>query len=208
MRKLLLITGMVLLAAASVTAQPERIGAGLTFATKKRLDNGGLTGNPGINIRTWIPLDKRLIFHVVPSVTVFNPLENSGKTGIISNTYMFFADLDFQARLLHDKTLKLVALAGVNYTYIISKNEILIALPDPPEDQNISGFGPSLGTALEMRMSAQWDFIVSARYAFGGLKKGDATADEPFLVAPLSSPIIQVHGVYYFKSRGRGYFRK
>ncbi len=207
MRKLLLITGMVLLAAASLNAQPERIGAGLTFATKKRLENGGLTGNPGINIRTWIPLDKRLIFHLVPSVTVFNPLENNA-TDYISNTYMFFADVDFQARLLHDKTLKLVALAGVNYTKIISNNEMLMSLPEPPEDQNISGFGPSLGSALEMRMSAQWDFIVSARYLFGGLKKGEVTSDEPFLVAPLSSPIIQVHGVYYFHSRGRGYLRK
>jgi len=206
-RKIFFITFAAFITAATVTAQPERIGAGLTFATKKRF-NGGDTGNPGLNIRTWIPLDKKMIFHVMPSVTVFNLLDVNHTTHL-TTTYMFHGDLDLQARLLHEQTLKLVAIAGMNYTHIISRNDIYITtMTDPPVDSVYYGFGPSVGAALEMRMAPQWDFIVTAKYSFAGLARGDAGAGEPFLVAPLSAPIIQVHGVYYFKSRGRGYMRR
>jgi len=188
---------------AAAVSQPERIGAGLTFATKKRF-NGGDTGNPGINVKTWIPVDKEKVFHIVPSVSAFMPLEVN-HTSYLTTTYMFQGDLDFQARVVREKSLKLVAFAGINYRYIVSRNRIVLSLPDEPVDSTLKGFGPAIGAALEMRMSANWDFIVSARYSFAGLRPGDASAEEPFLVAPLASPVIQVHAVYYFYSRGRVY---
>jgi hypothetical protein len=201
MKKLLLIGVSLVLLTVTVTAQPEKIGAGLTFATKKRFNDVGDTGNPGLNIRTWIPIDKRRVFYVVPSATVFNPLEISNSL-FISTTYMFHGDLELQYTLFTDKTLKLVAAAGMNYTHIISRIEPLLSLPNMPQDSAIGGFGPVIGAALEMRMSPYWDFIVSGKYSFAGLRMGDTSLGERAVVAPLSAPIIQVHAVYYFFSRG------
>jgi hypothetical protein len=118
---------------------------------------------------------------------------------------MFHGDLDFQARLWKEKSVRLAAVAGVNYRHINSKNKMLIPLPDEPVDSTLSGFGPTIGAALEMRMNGSWDFIVSARYSFTGLRPGDTSSGEWFLVAPLASPVIQVQAVYYFFNRGRGY---
>jgi len=207
-KRLLLILVPVLFFAINVAAQPERIGAGLTFATKKRFGDGD-TGNPGVNIKTWIPLSKKLVFHVSPSVTLFNPL-SVNHTLYETITYRFHGDIDLQYLVFHEKTMKLVALGGINYTHIISKIEPLTTPPHPdiPTDSAISGLGPSIGAAMEMRMSPHWDFIVSGRYSFAGLRLGDAAADENFLTPPLSSPILQVHAVFYFTSRGRGYSRR
>ena len=206
MKRLLLILVPVLLFTTTLAAQPERIGAGLTFATKMRFNNGD-TGNPGVNIKTWIPLSKKLIFHLTPSVTLFNPLVVNHTTHLTTN-YMFYGDLDLQYLFFHEKTMKLVALGGINYTHIISRIEEVITLPDLPADSAVSGLGPSIGAAMEMRMSPHWDFIVSGRYSFAGLRLGDDTAGEKFITAPLSAPILQVHAVFYFTSRGRGYSRR
>jgi len=205
---MLLILVPILFFVTTVVAQPERIGVGLTFATKKRFNNGD-TGNPGVNIKTWIPLSKKLVFHLTPSVTLFNPQVVNHTTHLTTN-YMFFGDLELQYLFFHEKTMKLVALGGINYTHIISRIEPLTDPPLPivPADSAISGFGPSIGAAMEMRMSPHWDFIVSGRYSFAGLRLGDDAADENFLTAPLSSPILQVHAVFYFTSRGRGYSRR
>ena len=200
MRKLLYIGVSLMLLTATVTAQPEKIGAGLTFSTKKRFNNGD-TGNPGINIRTWIPVDKKRTFYVVPSVTVFNTLLVN-HTNFFTTTYMFHGDLELQYTLFTDKTLKLVAAAGMNYTHIISRIEPLLSLPNMPQDSAIGGFGPVIGAALEMRMSPYWDFVVSGKYSFAGLSMGENPDGGKALVAPLSAPIIQVHAVYYFFSRG------
>lgn len=189
--------------AATAVAQPERIGGGLTFATKKRF-NGGDTGNPGLNVKTWISVDKRKVFHIVPAVSAFMPMEiNHNK--YLTTTYMFHGDLDFQAKLFQEKSLKVAALAGVNFRHIISRNKMLLPLTDQPVDSTLSGFGPTIGTALEMRMNADWDFIVTARYSFTGLRSGNASDGEGLLVAPLASPVIQVQAVYYLYGRGRGY---
>lgn len=200
MKKLLFIGVSLMLLTVTVTAQPEKIGAGLTFATKKRF-NGGDTGNPGLNIRTWIPINQKRTFYVVPSATVFKPLEIS-RSHLISTTYMFHGDLELQYTLFSDKTLKLIAATGMNYTHIISKIEPLISVPDMPQDSTVAGFGPVIGAALEMRMSPYWDFIVSGKYSFAGLSMGENSDGGNALVAPLSAPIIQVHAVYYFFSRG------
>jgi len=198
----IILTALFFFAIAAV-AQPERIGAGLTFATKKRF-NGGDTGNPGLNVKTWISMDRRKVFHIVPSVSAFMPLEVN-HTSYLTTSYMFHGDLDVQARLWKEKSVRLAAVAGVNYRHIVSKNTMLVALTEEPPDSTLSGFGPTIGAALEMRMNGNWDFIVSARYSFTGLRPGDTSDGEWFLVAPLASPVIQVQAVYYFFSRGRGY---
>ncbi|MEX0981864.1 MAG: hypothetical protein WD577_05220 [Bacteroidales bacterium] len=206
MKRLLLILVPVLFFTTTVVAQPERIGAGLTFSTEKRF-NEGATGNPGVNIKTWIPLSKKRVFHLTPSVTLFNP-QVVNQIKYLTTTYMFHGDLDLQYLVFHEKTMKLVALGGINYTHIISRIEEVITFPEIPADSSVTGLGPSMGAAMEMRMSPHWDFIVSGRYNFAGLRLGDATAGEKFMTAPLSAPILQVHAVYYFTSRGRGYSRR
>ncbi len=203
MKRFLILTLMAIGIPSLIWAQPERFGAGLTFTVKKRF-NGGDTGNPGLNLRTWIPVDKRKTLHIVPSVSVFNP-HKINHVSHITTTYMFHGDLDVQYTLFHEKSLKLNGLVGMNYTHILSRNEIVVTVPEMPVDSTLSGFGPTVGLTLEMRMSSYWDFIVSGRYSFTGLRAGDPALDEKFLVAPLSTPVIQVHAVYYLRSRRRGY---
>jgi hypothetical protein len=183
-------------------AQPERIGFGLSFAQKVRF-NGGDTGNPGFNIKTWIALDKKKRLHIVPSVTAFNP-GRINKTSHWVNNYRFHADLDMQYAFYHEKSLKVAALAGVNYSHLISTNEILVTPPVIPVDSTLYGLGPSLGAQLEMRMHSYWDFIVSARYSAAGFNL-EGTTQTSLFNAPLSALVIQVHAVYYFYGRGKGY---
>jgi len=207
---LLVLTGLFI--STLVLAQPERIAGGLSFATSKRF-YAGETGNPGYMLKTWVPVNKRRTMYVVPSVSVYNKLSyRNSSPSFISDSYMFQADLDFQMLVFHEKTLKIAAFAGANGTYIYQHNYnpdgyVIDGLVLDTTDM---GFGPNIGASLEMRMGAYWDFIVSAKYSGAGLRFGDRSlADpEPFLTAPLGGPMIQVHAVYYFVSRGRAYSKR
>lgn len=193
---------------ANLFSQPERIGAGLSFSNKRSYNTGQAeTGNPGLILKTWMPLNKRNTFHIVPSVTAFNPLSKSNTT-YITTAYLFLGDLDFQVQLFHDKTLKLVGFAGYNYTHMMFNSKQNPDIPfnlGIPESSTISGHGASAGAALEMRMSPFIDFILSGRYMYSFLNYDQTIVTS---IEPKSIPVIQVLGVYYFHSRGAGYFRK
>ncbi len=206
MKRLIGLIGLILVMLTTANAQFERIGAGLTFSDDLPFD-GGETGNPGANIKAWFYLDRDRIFHIVPSVSAYAPHEFSHST-YTTTDYMFQGDLDFQAAVAQNRSLKLVGMAGVNYSYLMSKHDVILPGVPLPADSTTWGIGPSLGVAVEARISGSWDFIVSAKYAFTGLRGGDKSKDEWFLVAPLRTPIIQVHGVYYLKARSRGYYRR
>ncbi|MEX0987092.1 MAG: hypothetical protein WD052_06400 [Bacteroidales bacterium] len=207
MKKLLFVSLIILQHLLSLQAQPERIGAGLTFANKITFNEGN-SGNPGMIIKTWISLDKQKDFYLVPSISGYRPQEFNHIKYRTTN-YMFHGDLDLQYRLYYDRTVAFAPLAGINFTHIISKNKLLdIPIPDPPADSTISGIGPTLGASLEMRMNSFWDFIVSGRYSFAGIRLGDKEFGEGLIEAPLSALVIQVQAVYYFKSRRRGYSRR
>lgn len=209
MKRFFLVIFSIALTSATTLAQPEfeRIGVGLSFASKRSFNNG-FTGNPGLNVKSWIAIDARKMFHVVPSITLYNPLEKSNQSFVTTNT-MLHGDLDLQYRLLHEKTLKLVAIAGFNYTHIISKNFIVWEIPYlVVTDDQTFGFGPNIGAALEMRMGSSWDFIASAKYSFSGIQRGDPDLEQRIIIASLASPVIQIHGVYYFSSRGKGYSKR
>lgn len=207
----------LLLLMMSVTsfAQPDRIGVGLSFAEAIYF-NYGDTGNPGINIRTWVSLDKRRIMFLVPSITAYKPhVSNPGTSSFEPTAYRFHGDLDFQFRIFNDKTLTVIGLAGVNYTQLISKIVLNISMTDPPLDDAKFGIGPNIGAGLEMRMSSFWDFNVNAKYAFPGIVFNDPatipiedpTAKPKFISSPLSALVIEVQAVYYFRGRGKGYRR-
>lgn len=202
MRRILFPVLLLLLISVTAQAQPERIGFGLAFGQKVRF-NGGDTGNPGLNVKTWIALDRDRKLHIVPSVTAFNP-GRTNRTTYWVNDYRFHADLDVQYAFLQEKTLKVAGLAGINYSYLTSTNEILGPTVGIPVDSTLYAFGPSLGAQLEMRMHSFWDFVVSARYTAASFSLDDGT-DISFFGAPLSGVVIQVHAVYYFYGRGKGY---
>jgi hypothetical protein len=208
-KKLFLISLTIFLLSNAVLAQPERVGAGLSFASKDTFNNG-FTGNPGLNIRTWIALDKGKKLHFVPSITAYKPLVTTVRPAWQATTYMLHGDIDFQYRVYQENTLSLAILAGLNITHIISKNsgDPTLLINYNAVDASRTAYGPTIGASLEMRMSAFWDFILSTRYSFTGIRPGDPVAEERFLVAPFATPVIQVHGVYYFGSRGRGYSRR
>jgi len=215
MKKILAFTLFFLLMLNPLIGQPERIGAGLSFSNKRTIFFPGPrstlgrseTGNPGLVIRTWVPVNKRMTIHAVPSITGYYPLTISNEGFYYSTAYMLAGDLDFQFQLFHEKTLKLVAFAGANYTWIFTHNK---ENPDfqfnleIPENDEISGFGPSAGAALEMRMSPFIDFILSGKFTYSFLK----SANPETTFEPVSVPVIQVQAVYYFQSRGKGYYRK
>lgn len=213
MKRIVIACIVFLLAAVTAGAQPDRIGAGLSFAQKIRFNQGD-TGNPGLNLKTWIDLDKRKNMNIVPSITVYNPHSVKPNSSYYTTTYLFHGDLDFQYRFFKEKTLSVVGTAGVNYTHLISTVTMLISLPDPPQGDATFAFGPSIGGGLEMRMASHWDFNVGAKYIFPGLVyKAPGTVsifdeNQPKLLSsPLTALVIEVTAVYYFWDRGRGYRR-
>lgn len=212
MKRFISISIILFLMSNAAIAQPDRIGAGLTFAQKIWF-NGADTGNPGLNIKTWIKLDKRKTMFLVPSISAYNSHLKTYTTNFTTN-YLFQADLDFQYRVFTEKTLSVIALAGVNATYLYSAVEARISVLVPKENDAIFGFGPNIGAGLEMRMASSWDFNVTGKYAFPGLELNAPGTisiwDESkpkLLSSPLTALVIQVQAVYYFKGRGKGWRR-
>ncbi len=189
-RNSLLVFTLFLMCCPDASAQISRIGAGFAFADPIDF-NYGETGNPGIVVKTWITLNKASTFYVVPSVTAYNRYKFETGYSILTN-YMFHGDVDFQYTLFHEGTVKLVAFAGGNVTYLNSDFEPLIITGNETiTDTADFALGGNVGTALELRMGPKWDFYISGKYTF----------------SQYSSFIISVQGVYYFKSRRRAYKR-
>ena len=170
--------------------QINRIGVGLTFSDPVDF-NYGETGNPGLVLKTWVTLNKASTFHVVPSVTAYYRYQLETGYSILTNL-MFQGDLDFQYTVFHEGTVKLVAFAGGNVTYLNSDFEPLIVTGNETiTDTTDFAIGGNLGAALELKMGPKWDFNISGKYVF----------------SQYSQFIISVQGVYYFKSRRRAYKR-
>jgi len=149
-------------------AQPDRIGGGLTFAQKIRFNTGD-TGNPGINVKTWLKLDKRKTMFIVPSISAYLPIPRTHTTHFATN-YLFHADVDFQYRFFTEGTMSVMALAGVNYTHLYSAIEMRDSYTILQVNDALFGFGPNIGAGLEMRMASSWDMNVTGNYAFPGLE--------------------------------------
>ena len=171
-------------------AQVHRIGGGLAFASGVDF-NYGETGNPGIILKTWIALDKRSVFNIVPSISAFNRFKLETGYMILTN-YMFQGDLDAQYLVFQEGTVRAVVFGGGNFTYLTSFYEPLVITGNETiTDKSEYSLGGNLGAGLELRMAPQWDFLVSGKYLF----------------SKYSQFIISVQAVYYFKSRRRAYKR-
>lgn len=153
-----------------VSAQPDRIGAGLSFANV--LDfNGGETNNPGLHLKTWIALDRNSKLHIVPSITPYYRYKYDGN--YLLKNYMFQGDLDGQYVVFKEKTVKVVGFAGVNFTYLYSTFKPYVTGPSAIELSNTSDWavGGNLGAGLELRMAGRWDLNVSGKYKFSKYKQ-------------------------------------
>ena len=213
MKRSLSILVFLLLIQLAGNAQVERAAAGLSFSQKIRFNNGD-TGNPGLNLKTWINLDKRHTMSIVPSVTAYMPHVVTPNSSYYTTTYLFHGDLDFQYKFFQEKTLSVVAFSGVNYTHIIVTSTTVADGIVAPEGGQTHGFGPNLGVGLEMRMSDHWDFNVNAKYAFPGLQYKVSGTQSFFnelkpalLSSPLTALVIQAQAVYYFTGRSKGFRR-
>ena len=175
-------------------AQILRVGAGLDFSTGADF-NSNQSGNPGFKAKTWISLDKRSSFHIVPSVSAYNR-NTLGEGALAIKNYMIQGDLNGQYDVYADNTLKTIVFAGGNFTYMMSTVHIdpkyVDYYPNAPENQTDYAFGGNIGAGLELRMGPRWDMNVSAKYLF----------------SKYSQFILSVEGVYYFKSRRRSYRRR
>ena len=175
-------------------AQILRAGAGLNFSTGAEF-NSNQSGNPGFKAKTWISLDKRSTFHIVPSAAVYNR-NILGEGAMSLKNMMYQGDLDAQYDFYVDNTMKVVAFAWANITYqtstVFIDPKYVEYYPNAPENQEDYAFGANIGAGLELRMGPQWDMNVSAKY----------------LLSKYSQFILSVEGVYYFKRRRRSFRRR
>ena len=184
------IIGIILLCNINSFAQVHRIGGGLAFASGAEF-NYGETGNPGLTVKTWLALNKRSSFHIMPSISVFNRYRLETGYSILTN-YMFQGDLNAQYAFFQEGTVRAIVFGGGNFTYLASFYEpIVITGNESITDQTDYAIGANVGAGLELRMAPKWDFNVSGKYLF----------------SKYSQFIISVQAVYYFKSRRRAYGR-
>ena len=190
MKYILLTIGFTLLFTINNNAQVHRIGAGFSFASGAAF-NYGETGNPGVTLKTWLALDKRSVFHIVPSVSLYNRYRLETGYSILTN-YMFHGDLNAQYAFFYEGTVRAIVFGGGNFTYLTSAYEQLVAIGNQTiTDDTDYAIGGNLGAGLELRMRPKWDFNVSGKYIFSKYPQF----------------IISVQAVYYFKSRKRAYRR-
>jgi len=191
MRFLLTSTFLIFIISSNAFAQPERIGAGLSFANTLEFNNGE-TSNPGVFLKTWISLDKKRKVHLVPSVTAYNKYKYDPGTFILKN-YMFQGDIDGQYVVFREKTVKVIGYAGANFTYLYSTfSPTLTSYTGPLSDAKDWAIGGNIGAGLELRMASRWDFIVSGKYK----------------VSRYPQFIISVNAAYFFRDRDRTYRRR
>lgn len=187
---LFFLIGILLLLNPGANAQIYRIGAGLSFASGAEF-NAGETGNPGLSLKTWIPIDKRRALSIVPSVSAYNRFKLENGLFVLTN-YMFHGDLNVQYAFFEDGAVRAVAMGGANFTYLLSYFEpVIVTGNETLSDATDYAIGGNVGAGLELRMAPQWDFNVSGKYLF----------------SKYNQFIITVEAVYYFKRR-RGAYRR
>ena len=187
---LLAVLFAVLVFGVNSNCQVHRISAGFNFASGVEF-NHGETGNPGLTFKTWIAVNKPSTLHIVPSVTAYNRYKLETGYSIMTN-YMFQGDLDLQFTFFQEGTVKAVALAGGNYTYLSSYYEPLSTNANETiTDEKDYAFGGNLGAGLELQMAPKWDFNVSVKYLFSKYPQF----------------IVSAQAVYFFKVRRKAYRR-
>ena len=104
---------------------------------------------------------------VIPSVTLFNRYKKSTFTEQIRN-YMFHGDVDLQYEVFKQEEIKIVVMAGLNATGLISRYEMLVDTGDEGLD-NISdlGLGANIGAGLEMIINNYYDAVLTTKYIAG-----------------------------------------
>jgi hypothetical protein len=181
---------LLVLTTFQLNGQIHRIGAGFSFSSGAEF-NSGETGNPGLFVKTWLALNKPSTLLLVPSLTAYNRYRLETGYSILTNL-MFQGDVDLQYAFYQEGTVRAVAFAGGNVTYLHSDYEpIIVTGNETLTDASEFSPGANVGAGLELRMAPKWDFNISGKYLF----------------SKYSQFIISVQGVYYFKNRRRPYGR-
>jgi hypothetical protein len=183
MKRILILIMVMLPLAAS--AQFERAGLGLSFSSGVEY-NFHETGNPGVWANTYFKIANR--FHLVPSLTVFNPYKKTTVDESIKN-YMFHGDLNAQYAIFKEGDLRVVGVAGLNATTVISRYENFLGLEGLPNISDVK-LGLNLGGTIEMQVDDYWDAVLTGKYIAG----------------PWSQFVVSIGVVYVFEGRmGRGW---
>ncbi|MGW8315553.1 MAG: hypothetical protein ACWGNV_08130 [Bacteroidales bacterium] len=185
-----IIVGLLCTLPFQADAQSHRLGAGLSFASPVSY-NTGETGNPGFSFHYWMPMTRAETFHLVPSITVYNPYKL--ETGYIKlYNYMFQADMNLQYAFFQPGTVRMIVFGGGNLTQLISDFTPVVNTGDESiEDSNDNALGVNLGAGLELYMSPQWDLNITGKY----------------ILSDYAQFVISIQAAYYFKKRQRAYRR-
>jgi hypothetical protein len=141
------------------------ISAGLAFSDGVDF-NTGATGNPGLYIKGFYKVNKRLFF--VPSITGFNKYSRPTFSEELK-TYMFHGDFDGSYGLFKDKYVTFLAFTGINATAIVSKWDIFETTSSTKYFKNISDIkaGLNLGGTVHLFVNSSFDAFLSAKYIVG-----------------------------------------
>ncbi len=183
LRALILIITLFL-TASELNAQLDGLSGGLTFSSGVDY-NTGTTGNPGLFVKTYIEVDKRL--HIVPSLSVYKAFKRSDFSQELRN-YMIHADVDGVFSLYKDKSLRFMGFAGINTTAVISKWKIIETNPGVILN-NMTDLKPglNLGGAFQLYVDDNFDAYVSAKY----------------VLSSFNQAVINIGAIYYLGGKHR-----
>ena len=146
-----------------VSAQLDRIGGGLAFSSG--IDyNHYRTGNPGLWIKPYFRVLPKM--YLIPSVTIFNRYKRTTFTEEVRN-YMFHGDVDLQYQVFQQDEIKIVLMAGLNATGLISRYDMLVDVGDPLDNISDLGLGANIGAGLEMIINNYYDAVLTTKYVAG-----------------------------------------
>ncbi len=156
-------TIFLLFLASELSAQIPAVAAGLAFSSGIDV-NSLTTGNPAIYAKVYFKINKQL--KIVPGLTAFSVQKKfyPADDATLKN-YMFQADCDFHYSLYREDPLRLVGIAGINTTSVISKWDI--SQTQNVENKTGIGLGLNLGGAINMFVSNYFDAFISGKYIAG-----------------------------------------
>jgi hypothetical protein len=162
MRRILILLLVIFPLAAS--AQLEKIGGGLAFSSGINY-NYHRTGNPGFWVKPYIKLMPK--GYLAPSITVYNRFKKSTFTESIRN-YMFQGDVDFLYQVFRQEEIKIVVMAGLDATGLISRYELLVDTgTEGLDNKSDLGLGANAGIGLEMIINDYYDAVLTTKYIAG-----------------------------------------
>ena len=169
----------------SVQSQINRVGGGLSFSSGVDF-NMGSSGNPGLNLKAYSKINRRLF--IKPELTIFNRFSKGNSFYSLTN-YMIHFDIDGQYGILKEDKIILFCFGGLNTTTVISRytSHINVGSTELDNDSSIRP-GLNLGAGLKMHIDRSFDGVLQTKYIAGSF----------------SQLVISVGAVYHIDGNNRG----